>query len=72
MCDYKAKQIVTMKGHYYKVHGTKFCSKSLIHLDCETGEIVNDPRQGAKLIDEMAGNLIKTEIDKNTNNNSTS
>lgn len=37
MCDYKAKQIVTMKGHYYKVHGAKFCSKSLIKLDMENG-----------------------------------
>ena len=32
MCEYKAKQLVTMKGHYYKVHKAKFNSKQVRQL----------------------------------------
>jgi len=61
LCDYKAKQIVTMKGHYYKVHGAKFNSKSLIHLNCITGEIVSDPREASRVINSMADELAEKE-----------
>lgn len=30
---YQAKQLVTMKGHYYKVHKAKFNSKQVIQLE---------------------------------------
>ena len=33
MCDYRAKQLVTMKGHYYKIHKAKFNSKEVIQLE---------------------------------------
>ena len=67
LCDYKAKQIVTMKGHYYKVHGAKFCSKSLIHLNVETGQIVSEGASKASslmdsLVMKQEAGLVKKEV----------
>ena len=50
-----------MKGHYYKVHGAKFNSKSLIHLNCMTGEIMSDPREANKVMNLMVEEMAKKE-----------